>query len=642
MRNTAADRRSCKRVILFFLIAGWLPAAITTRAETLALHTFTGESTAAAVTSPSLFASTFGLSSGALEFGYAQEDTWTGSGVPYAQGSGGWAAAHPDAAKHFSATLTAVPGASFTVTNIRFLARSTAQGPSAIGVSINGALLHETNAPANSTFAVHFPVSGFADLTTAEIRILGWDNGSRSSSGGGLLHIDDVLTGGDTAAAPPGGGTQDAIRVRVATFNVEHGLGEPGLESPGSGQYEAVKAVLRRIDPDIIGFQEMMVSHFDHWYELADELDYPYVAIGAAGEFDSMRQGYFSRYPIVSTHNVQSPSGAKELVRAPFRAVVEVPGAATPLVLWNMHHKAMGDNASRFRRAVEAIRIVQDIDAYRAANPLHDAFLFMGDLNEWATSGQPEQFNALPSGLPGSYQLGADIAFPVPYSLFPDDRYRDAGGGMTLLEAYRTGTTDNRCFSSSRLSHIFLSDALFSGSMGAPGGEIYFSGTDDSSGLPKSGDPLPSGTSWTASDHLPIYTDIYLAAIPPPDGIPTWWRMQYFGHPEPRDDGDCRAEDDPDGNGMTNWEEYIAGTDPLSADSTFRAIIEPDASISFLSATGRLYTIEYRDGLDSDDVWQTVDGFEDVPGTGETIMHILPEGDGGDMRFYRLRVRLAL
>ena len=641
MWNHSATRPRSKWIVPHLILVGWLAASVSAQADLLALYTFTGETAAATPSSPSITASAFGVSSGSLSFDYAQEGTWTGSGVPYAQGSGGWAAEDPASAKFFHYTLDAAPGTSFSITNISFLARSTGAGPSAIGISINGATVFDVDAPANATFPVSVPISGYDDLATAEIRILGWDNGSRETTGGGHFRIDDVLTEGVADGEP-----LPSIPVRVASFNVEHGLGEPGLEPPGTDQYNSVKAIIERIDPDIIGFQEMMVSHFDHWYMLADELNYPYVVIGDRGDFDTMRQGYFSRYPIVSTHNVTSPPGAKELVRAPFRAVVEIPGAKQPLVLWNMHQKAMGDNASVFRRAVEAIRIVQDIDAYRTENPDHDAFIFMGDLNDDVTDTQPIQFNAPPSGLPVSYQLGDDISFPVPYRLFPTDRYRDAGGGMVQMDVFRTGSDeDARCTRTCRLSYMFVSDALFYGPMGSPAGEVYFSGGDDgSSGQPKYGDPLPAETSWNASDHLLIFTDIHMPAVLPDDGIPAAWRIQYFGHPEPRADGGCRAEDDPDGNGMTNWEEYIAGTHPLDPESTLQlnlqVLPDGDSGLQFDSVTGRLYSIEYRADLGAESEWTPVDDFIDVPGTGDAIIYE-PDFSAASPRFYRLRVRLA-
>lgn len=43
------------------------------------------------------------------------------------------------------------------------------------------------------------------------------------------------------------------------------------------------------------------------------------------------------------------------------------------------------------------------------------------------------------------------------------------------------------------------------------------------------------------------------------DGLPDWWEMQYFGGLQ------YGANDDPDGDGYTNLEEFNAGTDPTDA-----------------------------------------------------------------------------
>jgi len=51
------------------------------------------------------------------------------------------------------------------------------------------------------------------------------------------------------------------------------------------------------------------------------------------------------------------------------------------------------------------------------------------------------------------------------------------------------------------------------------------------------------------------------------DGIPDWWLFQYFGHTTGQTNDLSRAEDDADGDGSSNYEEYLAGTNPLDPDS---------------------------------------------------------------------------
>jgi hypothetical protein len=51
------------------------------------------------------------------------------------------------------------------------------------------------------------------------------------------------------------------------------------------------------------------------------------------------------------------------------------------------------------------------------------------------------------------------------------------------------------------------------------------------------------------------------------DGIPDAWTVKYFGHPTGQASDKSRATDDPDGDGLTNLQEYQAGTNPLKADT---------------------------------------------------------------------------
>jgi len=56
------------------------------------------------------------------------------------------------------------------------------------------------------------------------------------------------------------------------------------------------------------------------------------------------------------------------------------------------------------------------------------------------------------------------------------------------------------------------------------------------------------------------------------DGIPDWWRLAYFDHATGQAGDKSRASDDADGDGATNLQEYMAGTDPLSAASVFKIL----------------------------------------------------------------------
>jgi len=298
--------------------------------------------------------------------------------------------------------------------------------------------------------------------------------------------------------------------VRVATFNFEHGPGDPG-----SDKYNAIRDQLERMDADVVGFQEMRSATFGVWSNLATELGYDYSVIGEdnGSRAGYLFNGYFSHYPILSSYNIISPTGASEMARFPFRAVIDIPDAQNPLIVWNLHHKSGGNNIDKFRRAVEAYRTVQDVDAYLTTNPTHLEYVVMGDMNDDVRDNQIHPYYTnQPSGAPASYILGSDITFPVAYAIFPSDRYEDAGVDLHYIPAYWEGTTTpiTRPESGRQLDYMFLSTTLVNSPLGMPKSEIYYSDMDLGAGLPKVGSPLPAGTSATASDHLPIFVDIQM------------------------------------------------------------------------------------------------------------------------------------
>jgi hypothetical protein len=52
------------------------------------------------------------------------------------------------------------------------------------------------------------------------------------------------------------------------------------------------------------------------------------------------------------------------------------------------------------------------------------------------------------------------------------------------------------------------------------------------------------------------------------DGIPDWWMIQCFGHPTGQVGDLSRAQDDADGDGMNNLQEFLAGTMPIDPASS--------------------------------------------------------------------------
>ncbi len=123
------------------------------------------------------------------------------------------------------------------------------------------------------------------------------------------------------------------------------------------------------------------------------------------------------------------------------------------------------------------------------------------------------------------------------------------------------------------------------------------------------------------------------------DGIPDWWRAQYFGGAGNNTNSVSCALCDPDGDGMNNLQEYLAGTDPTSAASVFRiTAIQASGSdylVSFTSVRDNTYEVESCDNLSSN-VWTLVTN--NLAGNNGIIQVTDPGAVSVPQRFYRARL----
>jgi hypothetical protein len=74
------------------------------------------------------------------------------------------------------------------------------------------------------------------------------------------------------------------------------------------------------------------------------------------------------------------------------------------------------------------------------------------------------------------------------------------------------------------------------------------------------------------------------------EGIPPAWRLEHFGPGYPIDPR-AAADADPDGDGTSNRQEYVAGTLPLDPLSGFRVGVRAVPEIRFASVPGKVYRI---------------------------------------------------
>jgi len=117
---------------------------------------------------------------------------------------------------------------------------------------------------------------------------------------------------------------------------------------------------------------------------------------------------------------------------------------------------------------------------------------------------------------------------------------------------------------------------------------IVWGGSDEEHALNTGGRYIPTGDTWVAGstnaapptlsavqavwsgEALLTFTDglrrYYRPGLYANDRLPDDWQERYFGPDNPQ----ALADADPDGDGLNNWEEFVAGTDPTLASSALQ------------------------------------------------------------------------
>jgi hypothetical protein len=122
------------------------------------------------------------------------------------------------------------------------------------------------------------------------------------------------------------------------------------------------------------------------------------------------------------------------------------------------------------------------------------------------------------------------------------------------------------------------------------------------------------------------------------DGIPDWWRAKYFGGTGTTTNNLSCAACDPDGDGMSNGQEYVADTNPTNAASRLAIIgVRPQTNglgISWVGGTGATQIVECRRKLgEADAAWAAL--FTNLPPTG--LSNSFLDASPGTNGFYRVK-----
>jgi len=291
-----------------------------------------------------------------------------------------------------------------------------------------------------------------------------------------------------------------AVPLRVASFNVKDGFG-----LSGSASYDNAKAVIRRVNPDVIAILEARKDDEANFNQMATDLGYSHKIMSVLSNLDPyLTTGFFSRYPILWSAPVASgPGYAQEMTRNNLLIIVDVPGTDRDPVLVAAHYKCCSTSASfneGFRRAIEIRRTLEYLQLFSG---IYENMLVIGDFN--LVGRDNVTYPSLPSGLSSSYRLGTDVSFPVTYRTDPDIYFSSLGmGKLDVLQVNGSSATH----SGGRLDYQVVSSALRNRFYEM---ETYNSALDgEGVGLPKSG-PIPASTaSSLASDHFLLFGDFEL------------------------------------------------------------------------------------------------------------------------------------
>jgi len=119
------------------------------------------------------------------------------------------------------------------------------------------------------------------------------------------------------------------------------------------------------------------------------------------------------------------------------------------------------------------------------------------------------------------------------------------------------------------------------------------------------------------------------------DGLPDAWEMRYF---QSLNAPNGAADADADGDGLSNQQEFRAGTNPTNTADVLRItavqVNGSDVSISFTAVTAKSYQIERCECL-LPEPWVAV---KSVTAVADSVLTVSDPGGAGRSQFYRVRL----
>jgi endonuclease/exonuclease/phosphatase family metal-dependent hydrolase len=355
------------------------------------------------------------------------------------------------------------------------------------------------------------PAGLFAMLACACVDAGAGEDGTATGDGGtATTTAGDGSASTSSASDESTGGVPivcDDVPLRLATFNIRN------VGAVGSPEHAALSSILTRIDADVVCLEEVSIDDDAAIEALAADLELDLVRanysppIGGDLSNACLSRIAIDRIESFTASELSSDPGANDLGRD-ILAVRVSPQAGCEADVLVVHLKSGIEPLDLFRRQVEIVRLLQAVALVADGGVARPSFV-VGDFNE--SLDDPAigtLIDAVPPGLPGSYDLGADVVLPLVYDPFG----ALMGAGLTIADATLEDSADASTWNGMiRLDYVFHAGAV------PVGAEVYESCRDDGiddpalpGGVAKAGEPLACGVSDDASDHDPVIVDVLL------------------------------------------------------------------------------------------------------------------------------------